>query len=409
MCKQDPDTSKLNLGVGAFRDDAGKPHVMTIVKEVEEEMAREVAADTLNHEYPPMGGSQDLVMAAARLALGNDSSRIAHEHVTGVQALSGTGALRLNGEFLNLFHANKTIYIPDPTWGNHKPIFAESGLNVKTYRYFDEGTLGLDITGLLEDLAAAPKESIILLHAVAHNPTGVDPTEEQWGMIADAIVANDHLAVFDCAYLGFVSGDIDTDAMAMRLFANRGLSFFICMSFSKNFGIYSERCGVTLYVGANPDEADAVVSQLKVIGRPMWSVPPMHGAHIVQRILLDEGRTAKWRYELKEQARRILRMRRELYEGLKARDPAHNWDHIINQSGMFTFTGLSKEQCDELIQVHHVYLLDNGRINVSGIPADRVDDLVDAICAVVQPAPDAVSVCSLDMDSEESPSASVSD
>eukprot|EP00730_Choanoeca_flexa_P020367 TRINITY_DN9952_c0_g1_i2.p1 TRINITY_DN9952_c0_g1~~TRINITY_DN9952_c0_g1_i2.p1 ORF type:complete len:507 (+),score=115.98 TRINITY_DN9952_c0_g1_i2:139-1521(+) len=411
QCKADENPDKLNLGVGAFRDDAGRPVVMTVVQETEEEMAREVVAGKLNHEYPPMGGSQILVNAAARLALGPDSDRLALEQVQGVQALSGTGALRLAAEFIARYHSSHDVLITNPTWANHPAIFREAGLKPSYMRYYDESTLGLDFDGLLADLNKASPGTTVVLHACAHNPTGVDPSEEQWQAIAQVCQERRLLTVFDCAYLGFVTGDPDQDAFAMRHWSELGLSFFICMSFSKNFGLYSERCGVTLYIGSSVKEANAVNSQLKVIGRPIWSVPPMHGATIVERILTDDDLHKKWRYELQSQADRILRMRRKLYEGLKKNDPEHNWDHIINQTGMFTYTGLSKEQCQELIDDYSVYLLDTGRINVSGIPADRVDYLVDAICAVVNTNADAASLASSEgLDSgvsgaEETPSA----
>jgi aspartate/tyrosine/aromatic aminotransferase len=289
---------------------------------------------------------------------------------------------------------------------NHPAIFSEAGLAPTSMRYYNESTLGLDIDGLLEDMRAAAPGTTVVLHACAHNPTGVDPTEDQWRLIAQVCQEGQLLTIFDCAYLGFVTGEPEEDAFAMRLWAQLNLSFFICMSFSKNFGLYSERCGVTLYVGSTPKEATAVNSQLKVIGRPIWSVPPMHGAVIVERILTDPDLHNKWRYELKGQAQRILRMRQKLHQGLTASDPEHNWDHIIKQTGMFTYTGLSKEQCEELISEYSIYLLDTGRINVSGIPADAVDYLVDAICSVVNRDTDAASVCSLDMDNEPSSASS---
>lgn len=385
LYKKDENRSKLNLGVGAFRDDEGNPVVMTVVQEVEEEMARDIAAGKLNHEYPPMGGSQGLVKAAARLALGEDSKRLTEGLVQGVQALSGTGALRLAAEFISRFHDNLEVYVTNPTWANHPAIFREAGCQPKKLTYYNDATLGLDIEGLLSDLEACPEQSVVVLHACAHNPTGVDPSHDEWKQIAAICQQRNLLTIFDCAYLGFVSGDPDQDAFAMRYWDSIGLNYFICMSFSKNFGLYSERCGVVMYIGNSTRESDAVVSQLKVIGRPIWSVPPMHGATIVERILTDSDLTKKWRYELQTQAKRILHMRKLLHEGLSQRDPAHNWDHIIKQSGMFTYTGLSSDQCQELINEYAIYLLDTGRINVSGIPLDRVDYLVESICSVVAP------------------------
>eukprot|EP00045_Choanoeca_perplexa_P007029 m.61655 g.61655 ORF g.61655 m.61655 type:complete len:458 (+) comp13897_c0_seq2:171-1544(+) len=408
QCKADPNPDKLNLGVGAFRDDAGRPVVMTVVQETEEEMARDVASGKLNHEYPPMGGSQGLVKATVELVLGKDNTQLGANQVQGVQALSGTGALRLAAEFIKRFHPSQEVLVTSPTWANHPAIFKQSGLNPTAMRYYNESTLGLDIDGLLADLRAAAPGTTVVLHACAHNPTGVDPTEDQWRMIAQVCQEGKLLTIFDSAYLGFVSGEPDQDAFAMRLWAELGLAFFICVSYSKNFGIYSERCGVTLYVGTTAAEATAVNSQLKVIGRPIWSVPPMHGATIVERILTDPDLNKKWRYELKTQAQRILRMRKKLHEGLVANDPEHNWDHIIKQTGMFTYTGLSKEQCEELVSSYSIYLLDTGRINVSGIPVNGIDYLVSAICAVVNQDADAVSVSSLDLDGangEDAPAA----
>eukprot|EP00043_Microstomoeca_roanoka_P007316 m.70476 g.70476 ORF g.70476 m.70476 type:complete len:481 (-) comp13777_c2_seq2:57-1499(-) len=375
---------KMNLGIGAFRNDEGNPVVMDIVKEVEREIVDEVIAGNLFHEYPPIGGLPSVVRGALELVLGEQHAFIEDNKAQGVQAVSGTGALRLVAEFLAKHNSSKVAYISDPTWANHGPIFREAGFTaIKTYRYYRQETRDLNFDGLLEDLENANPRDVVILHACAHNPTGVDPSMQQWVEIAHVCKRKQLVVVFDCAYLGFASGDLDQDAQGMRYFANLGLEFFVCMSFSKNFGLYGERCGASLFISENELIATAVVSQLKQLSRPLWSVPPVFGGRIVSRVLGDPARRAQWKKELSDMASRILDLRVRLFEELSDRAPSHDWSHIKNQKGMFTFSGLRPKQCEDLKKEYHIYMLSSGRISVCGIPKTKVAMLAQAIAEVV--------------------------
>eukprot|EP00055_Hartaetosiga_balthica_P009707 m.39320 g.39320 ORF g.39320 m.39320 type:complete len:434 (-) comp6858_c0_seq1:716-2017(-) len=381
--KQCKNPNKMNLGVGAFRNGKGEPNPLYAVAEAEEAILNMRKSGILDHEYPPIGGSCDLVSNSIQLALGDDSKLLKEGRAVGVQALSGTGSLRLVGEFLHSMRRFHSIYIPNPTWANHTGIFRSSGLDVHSYRYYDDSTYSLDFHGLTDDLRGIPSGQVVLFHACAHNPTGVDPSIEQWEAIAQICKHRNLCVVFDSAYLGFASGDIDQDAAAMRLFADMGIEFFVCMSYSKNMGLYDERCGAALYFSSLKSTADKVLSHLKVASRVLWSVPPQNGACIVNYVLGNEERKSLWKKEVNTMASRILSIRQELYLGLKAAVKSRTWEHIINQKGMFSYTGLSPRDCQRLEDEFSIYMLSSGRISVSGISDGRVPYLVLAISTVL--------------------------
>lgn len=285
--KDDASPDKMNLGVGAYRDAEGRPRVLDVVREAERRMA---AAD-LNKEYAPIGGLSDFLNPALRLMYGSESSALREGRLARVQAISGTGACRLAGELYRRTLGEGTpVLLPNPTWPNHVAIFRDAGLDVRSYRYWSAETLGLDIDGMVKDIAEAPAGSIVLLHACAHNPTGVDPTREQWLRVAEAVEQGGHVVLFDSAYQGFASGDPDADAFAVRLFEERGHRLTLAQSFAKNFGLYGERVGSLSVVTDSPDEAQRVESLLRLIIRPMYSNPPIHGARIVATVLNDDVR-----------------------------------------------------------------------------------------------------------------------
>ncbi|KAJ3365798.1 aspartate transaminase aat1 [Allomyces javanicus] len=380
--KADANPKKMNLGVGAYRDDAGKPYVLSCVRKAEQIMADK----HLDKEYLGITGLPEFTKAAARLAYGDESSVLDEKRVAITQSISGTGALRIGGEFLNRWYPHaKRIYLPTPSWGNHTPIFRDSGLEVHGYRYFDKSTNGLDIEGLLADLKAAPERSIILLHACAHNPTGVDPTPEQWKAIHEAIDGKGHYAFFDMAYQGFASGDPQKDAFALRHFASEGSiagegRLCLAQSFAKNIGLYGERVGTFSIVGADAEEAKRVESQLKILVRPMYSNPPMNGARIVSTVLNTPELNAEWRGEVKLMADRIISMRAALQNHLVHDfNSKLNWEHITSQIGMFCYTGLKPEEVDRLKSEFAVYLTRDGRISIAGISSGNVKYLAEAM------------------------------
>nr|WPS94675.1 aspartate aminotransferase [Naematelia aurantialba] len=368
--KADPSPKKINLGVGAYRDGEGKPYVLPSVLKAERKLARAL----LDKEYLPITGLSDFTKAAAKLAYGEESAPLVEERLAITQSISGTGALRIGTAFLARFYPGaKAIYLPTPTWGNHIPIAKDSGLEVKQYKYFDKETVGLDFEGMKADIEAAPEGSIILLHACAHNPTGIDPTEEQWKELSEIMKQKQHFSFFDMAYQGFASGDIVKDAFAVRYFVEQGHQILLCQSFAKNLGLYGERVGAISFVCADKEERARVDSQLKIIIRPLYSNPPIHGARLVHTIL-DTPRLYKaWLVEVKGMADRIISMREKLYNKLVELDTPGEWGHIKSQIGMFSFTGLKPEQVDKLAEQASIYLTRDGRISMAALNESNVE------------------------------------
>lgn len=379
--KKDSNPKKINLGVGAYRDDNGKPYVLPSVKQAE----AQIISRNLDHEYAPISGAADFCKGSINLALGDNNNYTANGLTATVQAISGTGALRIGGAFLNAwFPGNKDIYLPGPTWGNHIPLFKHSGLQVKQYRYYDPKTCGFDFNGALDDLRKIPERSIVLLHACAHNPTGVDPRPEQWAEISQLIKDRKLFPFFDMAYQGFASGDINKDAAALRKFLDDGHQVALAQSFAKNMGLYGERVGAFSLVCGSKQEADTTMSQLKILIRPMYSNPPIHGARIASEILHDAKLRAQWLAEVQGMASRIITMREQLKANLKKEGSTKDWSHITDQIGMFCFTGMTPPQVEKLMKEHSVYLTKDGRIAIVGITSKNVEYLARAMHSVTK-------------------------
>jgi aspartate/tyrosine/aromatic aminotransferase len=377
--KNDTFEKKVNLGIGAYRTNEGKPFPLPVVKKAEGIL---LADATQNKEYLSITGHTGFLEESAKMLFGANFSGL--DRVAKCQSLSGTGGLRLAAEFVKRHLPGKTVYLSNPTWGNHKGVLNHAGVKWAQYRYWDAPNRALDITGMLADIRAAPPRSVIMLHACAHNPTGVDPTPSQWRQILDAVKAGDHLPWFDSAYQGFASGDLDTDAGAVRTFAAAGSEMLVSMSFAKNFGLYNERAGCVFVLAPSPARAKAIVSQFAKIVRPMYSNPPAHGAKIVHTVLSSGELFAQWKTELKSMADRINGMRRLLRSKLEAKGTPGSWRHITDQIGMFTYTGLTPAQVKQMIDKHHVYLLNSGRISMAGVNSGNVDYLANAIDDVVR-------------------------
>ncbi|KAI0466052.1 pyridoxal phosphate-dependent transferase [Xylaria cf. heliscus] len=372
--KADSFEKKINLGVGAYRDDKGKPYVLPSVREAEQR----VIAAKLNKEYAGITGVPEFANAAGVLAYGQT-----HERLAITQSISGTGALRIGAAFLARFYpGDKTIYIPNPSWANHKAVFNDAGLKVQQYSYYDKNTIGLDFTGMLADIKAAPKGSIFLFHACAHNPTGVDPTQEQWREISQAVKDQGHFAFFDMAYQGFASGSTDNDAFAVRHFVEQGHNICLAQSFAKNMGLYGERVGAFSILGADVEEKKRLDSQIKILVRPLYSNPPIHGARIAAQILNTPELYKQWLGEVKQMADRIITMRALLKDNLETLGSKHDWSHITSQIGMFAYTGLDAPTMEKLAKEHSVYATKDGRISVAGITTDNVGRLAEAIYKV---------------------------
>uniref|UniRef100_A0A3B3ZEG6 Aspartate aminotransferase n=1 Tax=Periophthalmus magnuspinnatus TaxID=409849 RepID=A0A3B3ZEG6_9GOBI len=355
--KRDTNPKKMNLGVGAYRDDQGKPFVLSCVRKAE----ALIASKQLDKEYLGIGGLGEFTKACAQLALGADNEVLKSSRSITVQTISGTGSLRIGANFLVrlLF-----FYL--------------------AYRYYDPSNCGFDFNGALEDISKIPEQSVILLHACAHNPTGVDPRPEQWKEIAEVVKKRNLLVFFDMAYQGFASGDINRDAWAVRHFIEKGHNILLSQSFAKNMGLYGERVGGFSVVCSDTDEAKRVESQLKILIRPIYSNPPMNGARIATTILNTPDLYSLWLEEVHGMANRIIKMREQLVAGLKKEGSTHNWQHVIDQIGMFCFTGLKPEQVERLTKEFSVYMTKDGRISMAGVSSGNVEYLANAIHAVTK-------------------------
>lgn len=376
----DQSKEKLNIVVGAYRTEEGKPYVLNSVKKAE---AIILNSGEYNKEYLPIDGLQAFNKAAAQLLFGKPLIDSLGKKLVTVQTLSGTGSLRLAGDFIKKFLPNgTTVYISDPTWANHKNIFTTAGLAIKNYRYYDLKTNSLDFSGFIEDLKNAPDASVILLHACAHNPTGLDPTPQQWESICNIIKEKRHVTLFDCAYQGFATGDLDRDAQAIRMFVEKGLELFVCQSFAKNTGLYGERVGTLNVVCSNDKAATNVLSQLKTLIRANYSNPPGHGAYIVSLLLNRKELFDEWVSELKLMSGRIDQMRTMLHQALK--DKGVNMDHLKTQIGMFSYTGLTSSQVELMKSKFHIYLTSDGRVSLPGLSTKTVHYLANSIVDVKQ-------------------------
>lgn len=377
--QDDTEPSKVNLGVGAYRTDEGKPWVLPIVRKVEKSLAED---ETLNKEYLPVLGLESFSNAATSMLLGENSKVLAEGRGFGVQTLSGTGALRVGAEFLARQLKLRTFYYSSPTWENHHLIFINAGFtDARTYRYWNPETRSIDFEGMCEDLKAAPENAVIILHACAHNPTGCDPTQEQWKQLAEIIREKNLFPFFDSAYQGFASGDLDQDAWAVRYFSENGFESVVSQSFAKNFGLYNERVGNLTVITSDKSVIPAVKSQITLIIRGMYSNPPSHGARIVSTVLNNPQLCSEWKECIKSMSNRIKEMRKGLRERLLALGtPNKNqWNHITEQIGMFSYTGLNPRQVEHLVNKHHIYLLKSGRINMCGLTTKNLDYVAKAI------------------------------
>ncbi|XP_025832027.1 aspartate aminotransferase, cytoplasmic [Agrilus planipennis] len=314
------------------------------------------------------------------MLLGENNPVLTENRTFGIQCLSGTGALRVGAEFLANNLGYSTFYYSKPTWENHRLVFLNAGFKEpKEYRYWDEQKRGLDIDGLLEDLRNAPENSVIILHACAHNPTGCDPTQEQWTKIADVMEERKLFPFFDSAYQGFASGDLDKDAWSVRYFISRGFELFCAQSFAKNFGLYNERVGNLACVLKSPESVAPVKSQITWTIRGMYSNPPNHGARIVAYVLSNPKLYEEWRDNIRAMSSRIIEMRKALRSTLETLVTPGNWEHITTQIGMFSYTGLNANQSEHMVKKYHIYMLRSGRISMCGLTSSNVEYVANAI------------------------------
>ncbi|KAL9243089.1 hypothetical protein vseg_017019 [Gypsophila vaccaria] len=377
LFKADKNAKKLNLGLGTYRTEELRPYVLNVVKKAEKHILRE------DKEYPPIDGLAEYNKLTAEVLFGHDNPILQEQKVATVQSVSGTGALRLGAALIERYFPWAKVLMSSPTWGNHHRVFDDARVPWSEYRYYDPNTISLDFKGMIADIKAAPEGSFILLHGCAHNPTGIDPTPKQWEIIADVIQEKKHVPFIDIAYQGFASGDLDKDASSVKMFAARGIEFIVAQSYSKNLGLYSERTGALAVVCSSPDAAQRIKGQLKRLSVSMYAFPPVHGARIVANVVGDSELYTEWKDELEMMAGRIKRVRKKLYNCLTAKDMhGKDWSFIVNQNGMFSYTGLNELQCEKITKKWHVYVANGGRISMAGLSADKCEYLADAIIDV---------------------------
>jgi aromatic-amino-acid transaminase len=374
----DTNPAKVNLGVGVYFDDNGKLPLLQCVQAAEKSMMAQPTA----RGYLPIDGIAAYDAAVKSLVFGADSEPVKSGRVATVQGIGGTGGLKIGADFLKKLNPNAKVLISDPSWENHRALFTSAGFTVDTYRYYDAATRGVDFAGMLADLNAAAPGTIILLHACCHNPTGYDITATQWDEVIAAVKAKNLVPFLDMAYQGFGHG-ITEDGAVIGKFVAAGLDFFVSTSFSKSFSLYGERVGALSVLCESKEEADRVLSQLKIVIRTNYSNPPIHGGAIVAAVLNNPELRTQWEKELGEMRVRIKAMRQKLVDGLKAAGVKQDMSFITTQIGMFSYSGLSKEQMVRLRSEFGVYGTDTGRMCVAALNSKNIDYVCASIAKVV--------------------------
>lgn len=377
--KVDPRSDKVNLSIGLYYDENGVIPQLQAVALAEERLNSQPHGASI---YLPMEGLNTYRSAIAPLLFGADHPALLEGRIATIQTLGGSGALKVGADFLKTYFPNSQVWVSDPTWENHVAIFGGAGFEVNTYPWFDTDTNGVRFEALLETLNTLPAQSIVLLHPCCHNPTGSDLTDAQWDVVVEILKARELIPFLDIAYQGFGAG-MEQDAYAIRAIASAGLPALVSNSFSKIFSMYGERVGGLSVVCENTETASRVLGQLKATVRRNYSSPPNFGAQVVALVLNDEQLKANWLAEVETMRRRILDMRQALVSVLKAEMPDRNFDYLLQQRGMFSYTGLSAEQVDRLRDEFGVYLIASGRMCVAGLNSNNVQRVAQAFAAVM--------------------------
>jgi aspartate/tyrosine/aromatic aminotransferase len=368
---------KVNLGIGAYRTAEGFPLILNSVKKAESLILHKQT----NKEYLPIEGDAEFLRYASQLLFGNQSSILTSGHLFTAQTVGASGALRIGGELLSKL-SNKTIFLSQPSWPNHKPIFERSGLIVGSYPYFDSKTHLLDFQGMYEGIKNMPIGSALLLHGCCHNPTGVDPTFEQWQELSKIIKQQQLIPFFDIAYQGF-GQDLESDAKAIRYFAQEGHEMLVAYSFAKNFGLYNERIGFLALTTQRIEAIPKAGSQIKGLIRGNYSTPPAHGAQIVTTILKSPELRQDWETELKNMKDRVKEMRAALIADLLVKGYNKDFSYMHHQNGLFSFCGLDADQVHRLRQEKGIYMPSNGRINIAGINTNNLEYVAESFVSVL--------------------------
>lgn len=374
----DTNPNKVNLGMGVYVDDTGKVPVLECVRRAEAMLAEQVRP----RSYLPIDGMAAYDRVAQELIFGADHAAVREKRIVTVQSLGGTGALKLGADFLHRIDANAEVWISEPSWENHRALFEYAGFKVNSYPYYDWTTHGCNFDAMLSQLGALKAGSIVVLHACCHNPTGVDLTEAQWEHVIKVVNGRGLVPFLDIAYQGFAEGLV-ADAHAVRRFADASPVVFVAGSFSKSLSLYGERVGALSIVTENSDEAARVLSQMKRVIRTNYSNPPTHGGQISTAVLSDPQLRELWEKELGGMRDRIKRMRHALVEKIRAERADFDLGYVIDQRGMFSYSGLTKQQVDALRTHYSIYAVDSGRICVAALSTKNVDYVAHAIAQVL--------------------------
>ncbi|MBA4342923.1 MAG: aromatic amino acid aminotransferase [Methylibium sp.] len=376
--QKDPRPGKINLSIGIYFDDDGRIPMLASVRQAELQVVAEAGA----RPYLPMEGAANFRSAVQGLLFGAEHPALKEGRIATIQGVGSSGGLKVGADFIKRYFPDSAIYVSDPTWDNHRAVFEGSGIEVKTYPYYDAKTGGLRFAEMLAFMRALPSKSVVLLHACCHNPTGVDLTPMQWDELIPVLQERELLPFLDLAYQGYGDG-IEEDAFAVRALLDAGLSFFIANSFSKSMSLYGERCGALSVVCPDAGQAANVLGQLKFVIRRNYSNPPMHGGQIVARVLTDPQLRTLWEGEVEAMRERILSMRNTLFDVLSAKLPGRDFRYFLTQRGMFSYTGLTPAQVDRLKDEFGVYLVRSGRMCVAGLNSKNVEATASAMAAVL--------------------------
>ena len=374
----DTNPNKVNLGVGVYYDDAGKLPLLKCVQAAEAQIMGTPKA----RGYLPIDGIAAYDGAVKGLVFGSDSDVVTSDRVATIQAIGGTGGLKVGADFLRRMGASKQVLISDPSWENHRALFVAAGFDVDTYPYYDAANRGINFDGMLARLQTAAPGTIVVLHACCHNPTGYDIEPAQWDQVVATVKARNLTAFLDMAYQGFGFG-IQEDGAVIQKFVDAGLSFLVSTSFSKSFSLYGERVGALSVLCDSKDEAAKVLSQLKIAIRTNYSNPPIHGGSVVATVLGTPELRAQWEQELAGMRDRIKTMRQTLVDGLKAAGVQADMSFITKQIGMFSYSGLTKDQMVRLRTEFGIYGTDTGRMCVAAMNSQNIDYVCKAIAAVL--------------------------
>ncbi|KAF4333022.1 aspartate aminotransferase cytoplasmic [Fusarium beomiforme] len=378
---QDLSLDKVDLGVGIYRNESGLYSQLESVAKAKSILTQ----NDPGHDYEITIGNQRFLSHAAALLFGNDCDLLQSGRLVSVQTISGTGANHLAALALSQsISPRPQVYLGTPTWGNYKPMFELVGLQIFEYPYLDFRTRTIDFSSIISAALSAPPQSVFILQACCHNPTGADPTKEQWQELGAVLKGNSHFVFFDIAYQGLGNG-IDEDAYAVRYFASLGLEMFVCQSFSKNFALYGERCGALHAVCPTPEVAAVVQDRLRCLIRWEFSSAPAYGSRLVTIVLDSDRLTSEWIEDLSEIQNRLKALRQQLHYRLtKALKTPGEWDHILRENGLFSYLNLNPRQCQRLIEEYHIYLPSSGRINISGLNQSNIDRVADCIDELIR-------------------------